>query len=150
MKRQAFTLIELLIAISIAGILLIIGIPAMHGFVMRNEAAAEANNIVSALQFARSEAIKRDVNIKFCKKGRWRDGQIVETLQGKILRVFPALPVGDELIWDSSLGKNDCVEFSTIGSTNGQRGTFYYYPHGEKKDAKKVIINAAGRIRVEN
>jgi len=149
MKRQAFTLIELLITISIAGILLIVGVPAMHDFVMSNRATAEVNNIVSALQFARSEAIKNDVTVKFCKKGNWRDGQIVETIHGKILRVFPALPKGDKLQWDSSLGQNDCVKFSALGLTNGQRGTFYYYPQGEQKDVKKIIINATGRIRYE-
>lgn len=149
MKRQAFTLIELLITVSIVGILLITIVPAMHRFITHNEAVTETNNIVAALQFARSEAIKRGVNVKLCKKGNWRDGQVVETSQGKILRDFSALPVGDKLILDSSFGQNNCVEFSSIGYTsNGQRGTFYYYPHNEDSEMRKIIINATGRVRV--
>ena len=157
-SMRAFTLIELLIAISIMSILLLISVSSVHYLVMSNRATAEINNVVSALQFARSEAIKNGVAVKFCKSvnhktcgGNWRDGQIViDERNNRIFRVFSALPKGDNLIWKSSLGKEDYVEFAAIGSTNGQHGTFSYCPYGGKKYARAIIISQASRIRVAN
>jgi type IV fimbrial biogenesis protein FimT len=153
---SAFTLIELLIAISIMAILLLISIPSVYDLVVSNRTTAEVNNIISALQFARNEAIRNGVPVKFCKSinhktcgGNWQDGQIViNESNNEIFRVFLALPKGDNLTWNSSLGKEDYIEFSAIGSTNGQHGTFSYCPNGEKKYARAIIISQAGRIRV--
>jgi type IV fimbrial biogenesis protein FimT len=138
---QGFTVIELLITLLLVSILLLIGFPAMHDLVMNNRATASVNNIVVGLQFARSEAIKNNVRVKFCKKDNWRDGQIViDTSNDKILRVFPALAKGDKLTWKSSLGKDDYVEFSSLGFSE-QKGTFTYYPNGENKYARKIVVN---------
>lgn len=155
---RAFTLIELLISISILVVLSLISVPSIYSLVMSNRATSVVNNIVSALQFSRSKAIENGKIVKFCKSanhktcgGNWEDGQIViDESNNEIFRVFSALPKGDKLIWNSSLKKEDYVEFSAIGSTNDQDGTFSYCPHGEKKYAVAIIINQAGRIRVAN
>ncbi|KPJ67389.1 MAG: hypothetical protein AMJ43_03770 [Coxiella sp. DG_40] len=157
-NERAFTLIEMLIAISILSILLLISIASMYSLIMNNQATAEINNIVSALQFTRAEAIKNGVAVKFCKSvnhkvcgGNWRDGQIIiDESNNKIFRIFSALPKGDKLIWKSSLGKESYIEFSPIGSTNGQYGTFSYCSDDKKKYARAIIISQTGRIRVAN
>lgn len=71
MKRQyqphGFTLIELLIAISVAGILLSIAIPSFSTMIRNNRLATQTNQIIAAINFARSEAIKRNTGITFCR-----------------------------------------------------------------------------------
>ncbi|MCK4608305.1 MAG: GspH/FimT family pseudopilin [Gammaproteobacteria bacterium] len=156
MNIRGFTTIELLITISVAAILMLIAVPDMHAFVMENRAAAEVNNLVTALQFTRNAAISQDGVVKFCESsdqrtcgGAWRDGQLTVDSQGQILRLFPALPKGDKLIWNSNLGDDNYVGFSGLGATTGQWGSFYYCPQGKKHHAEAVIISKTGHIKVE-
>lgn len=67
MKHQSgFTLLELMITVSVAAILLAVGIPGLQEFVRNNRRATELNNLVSTLQVARSEAVARNQRIGIC------------------------------------------------------------------------------------
>ncbi len=132
-KIQAFTLLELLVSLCVLTILISIAIPAMQNFSADKRAIAQINSLGHALYYARSEAVLRAEKIILCASadgrscgGKWRDGQMVSTTGGEVLRLFSALPARDELIWNSSAGKDALVEWLPSGYTNGQRGTFYY------------------------
>ena len=58
-KANGFTLIELLIVLVIVVILMAYGIPSYREFSMRQTMTNEANNFLSDLRYARSEAISR-------------------------------------------------------------------------------------------
>ena len=66
-RRQAagFSLIELLIAMTIAGILLAFGAPAMSGYIQNARLGAMAQSIYSGLQMARTEAVRRNQSVEF-------------------------------------------------------------------------------------
>lgn len=67
MKRKSgFTLIELVITIAIAAILLVVGVPAMYEFIQNNRVAAETNELVTAMNLARSEALRRQAPVAVC------------------------------------------------------------------------------------
>lgn len=66
MHAEGVTLIELLVVLAVLATVLSIGIPAYTGFVANSEMAAAVNDIVSALQLARSEAIKRRAVVTVC------------------------------------------------------------------------------------
>jgi type IV fimbrial biogenesis protein FimT len=154
-KSNAFTLIELLIAIALISILMLIAAPKIQHVVNQNRVIAGVNQIVAAINFARSEAIKRNEIVTFCPSadhktcnGQWRDGQIV--LAGEnVLRIFQALPKQDSLTWRSSLGKNTMLQMSPTGFTAGQTGSFYYCPT-DNRYAKRIIVEQTGRVRVVN
>jgi len=57
-----FTLIELLVTISILAILLSIAVPSFIAFQKNSELTSAANSLVSALNAARSEAMKRNLS----------------------------------------------------------------------------------------
>jgi type IV fimbrial biogenesis protein FimT len=156
-KNFGFTLIELLITISIMSVLLLITIPNITNFGIKNRSAITVHNIVSALQFARSTAINHKTKVKYCKSsnhkicgGNWEDGQIIISEDQKLLHVFAALNYRDTLTWNSSLGKNEFIEFTSDGRTNGQVGTFTYIPNGQKKYLKTITINHAGRVKINH
>jgi len=65
-NQTGVTLIELLAAIIIAGILLSTAIPAFIGTVGSNSSKMEANRALVDIQLARSEAIKRGKNVYIC------------------------------------------------------------------------------------
>jgi len=79
MNRQCgFTLIELMITLAIAAIVLAIGVPSFQGMMRNNRAAAHMNEFTSALNLARSEAVKRGVNVGIVPNtGGWAQGWTV-------------------------------------------------------------------------
>ena len=68
MKRapKGFTLLELMVVLAIAGVLAAIAIPAMGDFMRNSRITAAANDVMAALHFTRSEAIKRRQPVTLC------------------------------------------------------------------------------------
>jgi len=68
MKRapNGFTLLELMVVLAIAGVLAAIAIPAMGNFMRNSRITAAANDVMAALHFTRSEAIKRRQPVTLC------------------------------------------------------------------------------------
>ncbi len=64
--QRGFTLWELMIALAVAGIVLGIGVPSFREFVRNGAMTAEANDLVTGLLLARSEAIKRQSPVTLC------------------------------------------------------------------------------------
>lgn len=62
-KAKGFTLIELMITLAILGIVLGLAAPAMGDFVVRQRVSSQANELMLALAYARSEAVTRGVDI---------------------------------------------------------------------------------------
>lgn len=61
-----FTLLELMITISILAILLGIAVPSFMSTIRSNQISATSNDLVAALNLARSEASKRGNTISIC------------------------------------------------------------------------------------
>lgn len=67
MKKQAgFTLIELMIAMAVAAILLALAVPSLRSFIQNSKAVTQTNQLVTALNYSRSEAVKRRTRVMMC------------------------------------------------------------------------------------
>lgn len=67
MKRASgFTSIELMIALSVLGILVAAGLPSMTNFVRGHRVKAVVSDLYASLIFARSEAVKRNQRVALC------------------------------------------------------------------------------------
>lgn len=66
-KENGFTLIELMITLTVMGILLSIAVPSFFELLSNNRMTSTTNSISAGLQAARSEAIIRKVPVKFCQ-----------------------------------------------------------------------------------
>ncbi|MCW5588848.1 MAG: GspH/FimT family pseudopilin [Legionellales bacterium] len=63
---KGFTLLEALVTVTIAGILLAAGVPAMRSTLQNNRSYMAAKEFVTMAQYARYEAIKRGVPVSLC------------------------------------------------------------------------------------
>lgn len=66
---NGFTLIELLVTISLALIVLSYGVPSFSSFVKNGRLTTLTNNIVTDINYARSEAVTRGKTIILCRSG---------------------------------------------------------------------------------
>jgi len=66
-RYNGFTLIELIITLTVAGILMSIAIPSMRTFSQNARITTQANDLSGDLSFARSEAIKVRKQVIVCK-----------------------------------------------------------------------------------
>ena len=106
-RARGFTLLELMVTISVAAMVLAIGVPSFVDLVRNNRAATNVNELLTAFAIARSESIKRGSNVSVCRSSdgatctaAWSDGWIVFSdnaatdtaapVVGEVLRVWPA------------------------------------------------------------
>jgi type IV fimbrial biogenesis protein FimT len=84
-SNHGFTIVELLVAVAILSILLGVAAPSLRELIMNATITGQANDLMSGLSVARSEAIKRGIragmctstNGTSCTNSQWHQGWIV-------------------------------------------------------------------------
>jgi type IV fimbrial biogenesis protein FimT len=118
-RNRGFTLIEMMIAITVAGILLMIAVPSFRNASLSSQLRSAANDFIASTNFARSEAIKRGAAVTMCVStdgsscaaGGWEQGWIV--LSGTtVLQHESAAPSGFKM---SATGSIATLSFQPIG-----------------------------------
>lgn len=126
-RKNGFTLIELLIAIIVGTILLAMSVPAFMNFIKNNRVTAQANGLVSDIQIARSEALKRGTAIVVCAANstltgcsadtNWTTGWIIFTdldQDGVLGEVETCTNTADFQTKDCILSTNDPLTKNTL------------------------------------
>lgn len=154
-KSSGITLIELLVAIAVLAILLGIGVPSFNNVIQNSRSTALANEIVTALNLARSEAVRRAQDVKVCAStdqttcnGAWdgTSGWIVTLdIAGEDpLRVWGAPPASAVI---AQVGAPGDITFDALGELSGGATNLSTHFAGCTGDqARSININASGRI----
>ncbi len=158
--HAGYTLVEILTTTTLLAVLTTLAIQA--GQVIRREiSSAELNDLMAALSYARSTAIKTEQTITICKSSdgqhcgqgaAWNDGWItfidrdrnrVIDPDDELLRVHEALPVGNRV--HDGRGYYYYVIYKPDGSA-WPNGTFTFCgPAGYRR---AIILYRTGRARV--
>src|SRR3990170_5948831 len=85
--NKGFSLVELIVALTIAGVLMAVAAPALQKFFSSNQLTSQVNDLMADINLARSEAIKRNVTTGVCvtaaggsscvTSGNWANGWLV-------------------------------------------------------------------------
>lgn len=67
MTNKGFTLIELMVTISVAAILAAVAIPSMGNFISQTRLSGNVNEFIAATMLTRSEAIQRSGAVTMCR-----------------------------------------------------------------------------------
>ncbi|MEM6484847.1 MAG: GspH/FimT family pseudopilin [Pseudomonadota bacterium] len=65
-SHRGFSLIELMMVVTLAGLILVFGAPSFQASLERNRLQSGASTVASALSFARSEAVIRGAPVSIC------------------------------------------------------------------------------------
>jgi type IV fimbrial biogenesis protein FimT len=85
-RPAGFTLIEMLVTLTVLGLLLAVAVPSFNNAILGNKLAGFANSFLASAQLARSEAIKRNAAMTMCRSadgtscassGGWQQGWII-------------------------------------------------------------------------
>lgn len=159
---RGFTLAEALVTLAIVAVLAGIAIPSVADGIRNTRLKTQVNDLVLALQLARSEAVKQGTPVTLCKSadrascGRgidWEAGWIVFADADRdrvvdageaILRQHGALPEGYSLRGNSNVAS--AISFDATGVT-ANSGTLVLCQQRQPQRARAVVVNLAGRIR---
>ncbi len=170
-KYIGFTLIELMITLIIVGILLVVGIPSFRTFIKDSQLITGTNELVAAMNLARSEAVKRGIRVTVCKstnqtgcattKG-WEQGWIIFTDENNdatynatatppetLIRVHGALAGLITATGNSSI--TNYVSYIASGQSQQagggiQSGTIHFCDDRTGAVGKDLTISTTGRI----
>jgi len=171
-KRNGFSLIEVIVTMAIAAIVLSVGVPGFQSYIQNNRRTITINEMATALQLARNNAISRRVPVTLCKSpngssciigggsGNWSQGWIIFTNPDGIdgvagltasteilLRVHHALQ-GNVSLAGSGPVVNQVTFIPQGKINNGFGGTITYCDARGNTAAVALVISVGGQVRL--
>lgn len=174
-RNRGVTLVELIIVLTIAGILGALAAPGLQKLVSSNRLSSQINDMLSDISLARSEAIKRNTNIKptsststgVCAStngtscsagGNWANGWLVyydDNGTISVLKVHEALTGGNTLsatrtqVSDNTTTSVDTVAYSNNGVLTSTAYTYKFTLCDPKRKQTRVIdITVVGQTSI--
>lgn len=156
-KIKGFTLLELLLAISIIAITLILAVPSYQQFIMRMQQNLSSFQLLKAIETARQEAIVRGEIVKLCKSkdmqtcgGDWNDGYIILAGDKRLYAFQKTMGRAEgSIVWRARLGQEE-LEFLPTGLTRAENGAFLYCEQNAKFPSWLIVLNKSGKARIDS
>lgn len=162
--QRGYSLVELMVALAVAGLLLGIAVPEFRDLIAAQQATARINAVAGAIQTARHLAIAQNAVAVMCPgqgpacagRDQWHLGTLIfadrdgdrRVDEGELVAArLPKLDDGERLVWRSFRNRT-FLQFRGTGLTDWQNGNFQYCPaNGDPRLARQLILNAQGRVR---
>ena len=174
MKVKGFTLIELLVTLALLAILIAIALPSFHTSITQQKVKTARNDLMSAFQYARTEAVTQNRSVSICAsenpwaaiptcsyKNDWSTGWIV--FKDDSANLIPGIvkPIlrgysnkdGIDINYTREGGGSVswCIRYIATGMTDTlfSHGTFVFSDPQNKVPSRSVIIGpTTGQARI--
>ncbi len=149
-KITAFTLVELMVTISILAILSTIAVPSFNSFINNNKLAAVSNDLYSAVSMARSEAVKLKVEVTLSPvNNNWSNGWVItKGAEESTETLFNRGAISKGLSLDSSSSTESIVLDSSGYSRTKHWGDVGVIFCGSNKSGRKVDVTPSGTVKI--
>jgi type IV fimbrial biogenesis protein FimT len=158
------TLPELMTTVCVSGFLAAVAVPGFKDIITSNRTTSIANQLVTALNYTRSEAVKRGLQVTIRHKGAeesvWEDGWDIFTDSNGdgtmndadvLLHTYDSLPKGHTLRTGGTYIQ--WMAYLPNGRSDGAKlGHDTFRLCDSSKDIKRsraIIINRVGRVRTQ-
>lgn len=150
-SRAGFSLLEVLVALSVAGTLLGLAAPAFNDILLNSQRTAVVNSFVHGIYLARVTAATQGRTVSICRSidgktcsnstANWEQGWIVQDANARILVVQP--------VWRGGTITSNRRSYSYGPYLHAAvNGTLVFCDRRGPSHARAVIINIAGRPRI--
>lgn len=160
LRTSGFSLLELLVTVSIVGILMSIAIPSFEGFIKSERLTSVTNSLISDMMLARSKAVELNQIVTVCASDNetgcngndYSDGWVVmadsdgDDAVDQLIRVQQ--PISGDVEFELSNAALSSVTFDTRGFTSDipAGATFTIMDDRGEDEAKYISITRTGRI----
>ncbi len=166
-NNNGYTLLELLVTVAVATTLATVGLPRMNTFILNNLRAAEVNEFIATMAYARSEALKRGYRVSLCRTADnaaplptcgtgngWEDGWIVFRDENRnnqpdsgadILLVHEALHANTTLRGDTNVATR--ISYAPSGRTAATFGNLVRCDERGHLQSRVITFPLSGRVR---
>ncbi len=100
LAKMGFTLIEVMVTISMVLVLVAIAVPGLSSLVQGNSVTSYSNAIVGSLMLAKSEASKRASIVSLDVNANWNNGWSINDMSqaSPLIRQFDGIPASYQVI----------------------------------------------------
>lgn len=157
---KGFTLIELMVSVSITSILAAIAVPNFSNFIVKMRVDNEISQLHRMLLITRNTAINSGHKAIICPLDnssqcttQWQNKLSVFVdvnnnklfdVNEKVIKVRAKITTGDALIYGKKRNK---ITFKPTGQLSGlANGTFRYCPQSHKHNSRGIVIARSGRV----
>lgn len=157
---KGFTLMELMVSLSVTSVLAAIAIPNFNDFIIKMRVDNEISQLHRMLLLTRNTAINSGQNVILCPLNKslqcttqWQkelsaftdvNNNKVFDNNEKVIKIREAITIGDELVYGK--GRTQ-VTFKPTGQLSGlANGTFRYCPKTHKNNSRGIVVARSGRI----
>jgi type IV fimbrial biogenesis protein FimT len=161
---RGFSLIELMVVVALLAVLAGIGIPNLQSFLIRSRLTAAVNEVNAHLQFARSEAIRRNLPVTVRRNagaaGNWSEGwntfldtngNGTQDVGDELLRAGRAFT--DPMTLRAGTTIPDRLTFDGTGRLTTAGGVFVIchgtdLVSGSESRSRALLVSPTGRVRM--
>lgn len=155
-KAQGFTLLELMVVVSMVSILIAIAVPAFTSTIERSRQSTAVSDIARAIDIARNEAVSRVTTVELCASSdgntcsgsaAWESGFLVRSVSAsEVFQVWEEIP-GGITVKAVNFADDAKVRFSPEGLVDAA-GTFVICGNAGASGASAVVLNISGLGRL--
>lgn len=162
-SQSGFTIVELMIAVAIIGVVATFALPSFTSMVRDNRISTQSSDLIVDIAFARSEAARLGVKVTLCISADlaicagsgtdWRVGRIIfSDVDGDgvvdagdtILRKREPLS-GDSSLIATGFGNTYRIQYRPIGILSHATGTFDLCDSRTGETGRRIAISGTGR-----